>query len=45
MPSLPGIVELVEIALIAHNNGQHVCVLSFLSFTTAQPFLALQQNR
>ncbi len=28
MPSLPGSVELVEIASIAHKNGQHVCVLA-----------------
>ncbi len=28
MPSLPGIAELVEIASIAHNNDQHVCVLA-----------------
>jgi hypothetical protein len=45
MPSLPGIVEIVEIASIAQNNGQHVGMLAFLSVTTAQPFLVLQQNR
>ena len=28
MPSLPGIVELVKIASVAHNNGQHVCVFA-----------------
>jgi hypothetical protein len=44
MLRLPVIVELVEIASIAH-NGQHVYALAFLSLTTAQPFLALQQNR
>jgi hypothetical protein len=44
MLSLPGIAELVEIASIAH-NGQHVCVLAFLSLTTAQPFLAVELDR
>jgi hypothetical protein len=44
MLRLPVIVELFEIDSIAH-NGHHVCVLAFLSLTTAQPFLALQQKR
>jgi hypothetical protein len=45
MMRLPVIVKLVEVASITHNNGQRVCVLAFLSLTTPQPFLALQQNR